>query len=170
MSGQRLRLTTSRPAGYRRGGQVIGGAAAPTFVKKGDLDLDQALAIFRDQNVAVAIEDDNGAFKTLSSDERDAVVEELAEAIEADRAAQQTDLGTTPDPAALDAVDETADDTPPTGGPKATADASTQAADASAAGAGTTAAAQADVEPPAAKPSGRNAAKRSGGKPAKTGT
>ncbi len=70
MSGQRLRLTTSRPAGYRRGGQVIGNAAAPTFVERNDVTPEQALAIFRDPNIAIAIEAEGGKFQTFSAEER----------------------------------------------------------------------------------------------------
>lgn len=80
MSGQRLRLTTSRPAGYRRGGQVIGGAAAPAFIGPGDVTPEQMLAILRDPNIAVAIEIEEGVFRTLTDEER-AEIEECAEGV-----------------------------------------------------------------------------------------
>ena len=70
MSGQRLRLTTSRPAGYRRGGQVIGGAAAPAFIGPGDVTAEQMLAILRDPNIAVAIETEEDVFRAVTADER----------------------------------------------------------------------------------------------------
>jgi hypothetical protein len=88
VSGQRLRLTTSRPAGYRRGGQVIGGAAAPTFVEKGEMSLDQVLAVLRDPNVAIAIEIEEGVFNTLTSDERAALEGGVEVEIEARRVGQ----------------------------------------------------------------------------------
>lgn len=78
MSGQRLRLTTSRPAGYRRGGQVIGGAAAPAFIGPGDVTPEQILAILRDPNIAVAIEIEEDVFRALTAEER-ADIEEQAE-------------------------------------------------------------------------------------------
>lgn len=73
MSGPRLRLTTSRPAGYRRGGQVIGGAAAPAFIGPGDVTPEQMLAILRDPNIAVAIETEEDVFRALTAEERVAI-------------------------------------------------------------------------------------------------
>lgn len=88
MSGQRLRLTTSRPAGYRRGGQVIGNAAAPTFVERDDVTLEQALAIVRDPNIAIAFELAEGAFATLSAEERGQLAADIEVNINAERAEQ----------------------------------------------------------------------------------
>ncbi|MCL9999244.1 MAG: hypothetical protein NBV68_07670 [Erythrobacter sp.] len=70
MSGQRLRLTTSRPAGYRRGGQVIGGAAAPTLVAVGDVTPEQLLALLTDPNIAIDVENKEGEFKRAADEER----------------------------------------------------------------------------------------------------
>jgi hypothetical protein len=75
VSGQRLRLTTSRPAGYRRGGQVIGNAGSPTFLGRDDMSLEQVLAVLRDPNIAVAVETEEDVFTPLSSDERAAIVD-----------------------------------------------------------------------------------------------
>lgn len=82
MSGQRLRLTTSRPAGYRRGGQVIGGAAAPAFIGPGDVTPEQMLAILRDPNIAVAIETEDDVFRALTDEERAEIEERAEDAIE----------------------------------------------------------------------------------------
>ncbi len=81
MSGQRLRLTTSRPAGYRRGGQVIGGAAAPAFIGPGDVTPEQMLAILRDPNIAVALETDEGVFRALTAEERSEIEERAEDAM-----------------------------------------------------------------------------------------
>ena len=157
MSGQRLRLTTSRPAGYRRGGQVIGGAAAPTLVAPGDTTPQQLLALLTDPNVSIDIETKEGGFYRLSGDERTVMSQLLAEEefkamglltggedltalraadllppLEPDTAGPQGD-GTVPDAEASQA-----------GGPDVTADASAG----SAADAGT----NAPVQPEAAVP------------------
>jgi len=142
VSGQRLRLTTSRPAGYRRGGQVIGGAAAPAFIGPGDVTPEQMLAILRDPNIAVAIEIEEDVFRVLTDEER-AEIEERAEGAielspapvsEPDTAEPQT-AGTVPASEASEATGSQL---------AATADAS----DGSAADAGT----NAPVQPEAAVP------------------
>lgn len=79
MSEQRLRLTTSRPAGYRRGGQVIGNAGSPTLVAPGDTTPQQLLALLTDPNVSIDIETKEGGFYRLSGDERAAMSQILAE-------------------------------------------------------------------------------------------
>lgn len=79
MSGQRLRLTTSRPAGYRRGGQVIGNAGSPTLVAPGDTTPQQLLALLADPNISIDIETKEGGFYRLSGDERAAMSRLLAE-------------------------------------------------------------------------------------------
>lgn len=79
MIGQRLRLTTSRPAGYRRGGQVIGNAGAPTLVAPGDTTPQQLLALLTDPNVSIDIETKEGGFYRLSRDERTVISQLLAE-------------------------------------------------------------------------------------------
>lgn len=149
---------------------MIGNASAPTFVEKGDLELDQVLAIVRDPNVAVAIEDENGAFHTLAGDEREAIEAGVVAELQAQQAEREALLEKASiDPAKptteTDTVGPQGDgmapgtEAPQAGGPDATADASLG----SAAEAGTTPAA------PAAKPSGRTKG-GSGGKPAKAGT
>lgn len=99
MTGQRLRLTTSRPAGYRRGGQVIGNAGAPTFVQRGDMTLEQVLAVLRDPNVAMAVETEDGVFMVMTADERaaikDGILSELGQ-LQPDTDGPQGD-GLTPD-------------------------------------------------------------------------
>lgn len=112
MSGRRLRLTTSRPAGYRRGGQVIGNAGAPTLVERGDMTVEQVLAVLRDPNVAMAVETEDGVFMTMTADERAAI----AYGIELDLAEREPNTvepqvgGSDPDDQASEA-----------GGPEATA-------------------------------------------------
>ncbi len=71
-------MSGPRPAGYRRGGQVIGGAAAPAFICPGDVTPEQMLAILRDPNIAVAIETEEDVFRALTAEER-AEIEEHAE-------------------------------------------------------------------------------------------
>jgi len=97
VSGRRLRLTTSRPAGYRRGGQVIGGAAAPAFIGRGDVTGDQLLAILTDPNITVAFEERPDHFVTLTDAERADLVTEALAAI----AAAQQEPATKPAPPEL---------------------------------------------------------------------
>jgi hypothetical protein len=75
----RVRLSTSRPAGYRRGGQVIGQATAPTIVNREELDEDQAYAILRDPNVSIEVEVEEGRFERMRQEERDEVVAHFEE-------------------------------------------------------------------------------------------
>ena len=84
MSGQRLRLTTSRPAGYRRGGHVIGNAAAPTFLGRDDITAGQLLAVLLDPNFALAFETEDGRFERVSDEDRERRIEGLREVIELD--------------------------------------------------------------------------------------
>lgn len=84
MSGQRLRLTTSRPAGYRRGGQVIGGAAAPTFVERDGITASQLLAVALDPNITLAFEIEDSRFERVSDEDRERLIESLREVIELD--------------------------------------------------------------------------------------
>ncbi|QDH35845.1 hypothetical protein [Porphyrobacter sp. YT40] len=79
MSGQRLRLTTSRKPSYRRGGVAIGSPSAPTLVAPGDTTPQQLLAILTDPNVSVDIETKEGGFHRLTGEERAAMSRLLAE-------------------------------------------------------------------------------------------
>lgn len=74
-----LRLSTSRPAGYRRGGLVIGQATAPTIVEEGELDVDRSFALLRDPNVSIEVERDDGLFERLPDDERAEAVKRIEE-------------------------------------------------------------------------------------------
>lgn len=127
MSGRRLRLTTSRPAGYRRGGQVIGGAAAPAFIGPGDVTHEQAFAILTDPNIAVAIETEEGAFRTLTTEERAAITELAKDGIAVPKE-PETDLPPPPAPTTEPDTDGPQGDgltpdakAPEAGGPEATA-------------------------------------------------
>lgn len=145
MSGQRIRLTTSRPAGYRRGGQVIGGAAAPAFIGPGDVTPEQLLAILSDPNIAVAIEIEEDVFRALTAEER-ADIEERAEGALFDASAPGDPAqGNEPDTAEPQADGSNPDgEASKVSGPDATADAS----DGSAAVAGTSETGQPDAADP----------------------
>lgn len=84
MSGDRLRLTTSRPAGYRRGGQVIGNAGSPTFLGRDDITTGQLLALLLDPNIVAAFERSDGSFETLTAEDREFRIGQLRESIELD--------------------------------------------------------------------------------------
>ncbi|WP_086733809.1 hypothetical protein [Erythrobacter colymbi] len=101
MSGQRLRLTTSRPAGYRRGGQVIGGAAAPTLLAVGDVTPDQLLALLTDPNIAIDVENKEGEFKRAADEERLGMAQLLREELAKEQLAALGEPvpGATPPPA-----------------------------------------------------------------------
>lgn len=77
----RLRLTTSRRPSYRRAGVKIGSLNAPTFVEKGDVTPEQGLAILRDPNVVVAVEDEEGGVHLLTSEELAEIEEGLLAAL-----------------------------------------------------------------------------------------
>ena len=83
--GKRLRLTTSRKPSYRRGGVVIGNLNAPTYIEGDDVTLDHALAIVRDPNIAIALEDEEGAVSVLTEEEREAIAEGIETEIEVRR-------------------------------------------------------------------------------------
>ncbi len=165
MSGQRLRLTTSRPAGYRRGGQVIGGAAAPAFIGPGDVTPEQMLAILRDPNIAIAIEIEEDVFRALTDEERAEIEERAEDAIELAPAsggephtAEPQGDGSASEGGNADAEASKA------GGPDATADASAG----SAADAGTTEPSQpaaADPAPVDSAPAAAAPASKGTGKP-----
>lgn len=75
-----VRLTTSRPAGYRRGGIVIGNSAAPTLLSSDDLDgmePGRVLAIVEDANIeiALAVDEDGAKFERLLPDHRRSISE-----------------------------------------------------------------------------------------------
>ena len=78
----RLRIITSRPPGYRRGGLVIGGPAAPTIVRREDVSREGLLAIVSDPNLALAFSktDDGDDFEKIDAEDR----EEIRKAMEAE--------------------------------------------------------------------------------------
>lgn len=84
----RIRLTTSRPAGYRRGGLIIGDRAAPTVIAKEGVEPSQMLAILSDPNIAIDVsEDDEGdRFAKIDDDDRQGGIESLTAAIAAEAA------------------------------------------------------------------------------------
>lgn len=84
MSGQRLRLTTSRPAGYRRGGQVIGNAGSPTLVERDGITAGQLLAVCLDPNIAMAFESSDDRFETVDAEAREFLIGQLKEVIALD--------------------------------------------------------------------------------------
>lgn len=96
MSGQRLRLTTSRPAGYRRGGQVIGNAAAPTLVERDGIAAGQLLAVCLDPNIAMAFESSDDRFETVDAEAREFLIGQLKEVIALD--GPERTFGPAPDP------------------------------------------------------------------------
>ena len=77
VTGQRLRLTTTRKPKYRRGGLVIGTASAPTFVQPGEIEPEQGLAILRDPNITVAIEQEDGEIAVLPDEDRASLIADL---------------------------------------------------------------------------------------------
>lgn len=164
--GKRLRLTTSRKPSYRRGGVVIGNLNAPTYIERDDVTLDQALAIVRDPNIAIAFEDEDGEVTVLTGEDREAIAEGLETEIEIRRAEE---TGSSPDLQPHTAEPQGEGLTPGTeasqaGGPEATADGSA----ASAGGAATpkpTAPELAPAPEPAAapKPASRAPAKKAKG-------
>lgn len=127
VTGQRLRLTTSRKPKYRRGGLVIGTANAPTFVEQGEVKPEQGLAIIRDPNITIAIEDEDGEVRTLTAEERSEIEEGLLIALDLGEPkptpAAQTDTAE-PQGAVLPLAAEASQ----AGGPEATAADSTASA------------------------------------------
>jgi hypothetical protein len=136
VSGQRLRLTTSRPAGYRRGGQVIGNAAAPTFVGRDDITAGQLLAVMLDPNIALAFEAEDGRFETLTAEERELKIDGLKQVIALDGPDRTFGPGAPVDPAGdqTNTAEPQGEGLPPAaeasqaGGPDATAAGSTASA------------------------------------------
>ena len=80
----RLRLTTSRPAGYRRGGQVIGNAASPTVLDAEELAASQVLTLARDPNVTIEVEleDREGQYVRMTVEDRAELIRELRSAVD----------------------------------------------------------------------------------------
>ncbi len=78
---KRLRLTTSRKPSYRRAGVKIGTVSAPTYLEQGDVTLEQALALVRDPNIALAFEDEEGGVQPLTSEERAEIEDGLMTAL-----------------------------------------------------------------------------------------
>jgi len=109
--GKRLRLTTSRKPSYRRGGVAIGSLNAPTYIERDDVSLDQALAIVRDPNIAIAFEDEDGTVQVLTDEEREAIAEGLETEIEV-RRVEETVSSPAPQP---DAAEPQGEGTAPDG-------------------------------------------------------
>lgn len=104
VTGQRLRLTTTRKPKYRRGGLVIGTAAAPTFLEGDDVTPEMMLAVARDPNITIAVEQEDGEIAVLPDEDRASLIaglenhqlEQLA-AIQA-AAAHETKIEPAPEP------------------------------------------------------------------------
>ena len=96
--GKRLRLTTSRKPSYRRGGVAIGSLNAPTYIERDDVTLEQALAIVRDPNIAIAVEDEDGGITVVTEEDRETIAEGLETEIEA-RASAKIEANGSTDPA-----------------------------------------------------------------------
>lgn len=77
VTGQRLRLTTTRKPKYRRGGLVIGTANAPTFLEGGDVTPEIMLAVARDPNITIAVEQEDGEIAVLPDEDRASLIADL---------------------------------------------------------------------------------------------
>ena len=103
----RLRIITSRPPGYRRGGLVIGGPAAPTIVTRDEVSKEGLLAIVRDPNLSLAfsISEDGDDFEKIDAEDR----EEIRKSMEAEvLRVDQADTSIAGLAASLVAIDEQA--------------------------------------------------------------
>ena len=155
LTGQRLRLTTSRKPSYRRAGVKIGTHTAPTFVDPGEIEPEQLLAILRDRAIAIAVEEEDGHFAPLTDQERGLVT---AAAEPQPNTAEPQGEGTAPDGSDPDAQASQA------GGPDATADGSVASAGDAAPTEPTAQTSPAAPEPAAApKPASRAPAKKAKG-------